>query len=96
MARVRDYDEQRRPEQLERVRTLLDSFQPEQFPALSGIRESDHAMFTRFIPQIMSDRHCPGQKGDDPIHLFLLLMGDLVRTLNQTGAAASPFDPDFQ
>jgi hypothetical protein len=95
MARVRDYDEQRRPEQLERVKTLLSSFQPEQFPALSGIRESDHTMFTRFIPQIMDYRHRRAQRGDDPIHLFLLLMGDLVHTLNQVGAAATPFDPDF-
>jgi hypothetical protein len=95
MGRVRDYDEQRRPEQLERVKTLLANFQPEQFPALSGIRESDHTMFTRFIPQIMHYSHSRPQKGDDPIHLFLLLLGDLVRNVNQTGAEATPFDPDF-
>jgi hypothetical protein len=53
-------------------------------------------MFTRFIPQIVDYRHRRGQRGDDPIHLFLLLMGDLVRNLNQAGAAAAPFDPDFQ
>jgi hypothetical protein len=95
MVRVRDYDAQRRPEQLTRVKSLLNNFQPEQFPSLTGIRESDHTMFTQFIPQIMSYRHRRPQKGDDPIHVFLLLLGDLVRNLSQAGAEAAPFDPDF-
>jgi hypothetical protein len=95
MVRVRDYDEQRRPEQLVRVKNLLKSFQPGKFPALAGTRESDHTMFTRFIPEIMSYRHRRPKKGDDPIHVFLLLLGDMVRNLNQSGAEAAPFDPDF-
>jgi hypothetical protein len=81
MSSVRDYDDRRQPEQLRRVKSLLREFDPEQFPTLSGVRESDHAMFLKFIPRILDYTHGPKQKGDDPIHVFLLLVGDMVRAM---------------
>jgi hypothetical protein len=95
MSRVKEYDAERRPEQLQIVKTLLSDFRPEKFPALSGVRESDQALFSKFIPHILDYKHSAKQRGDDPMHVFLLLLGDLVRSLQQAGAEASPLDPDF-
>jgi hypothetical protein len=86
VTRVKDYDERRRPGELKKIKTLLHDIQPGQFPALSGIRESDHILFARFVPQILDYRHRPAGRGDDPIHVFLLLLGDLLLGLNRTSA----------
>jgi hypothetical protein len=81
---VKDYDDRRQPEQLSRIKSLLREFDPEQFPTLSGVRESDHAMFLKLIPRILDYSHGPKQKGDDPIHVFVLLVGDMIRALPRT------------
>ncbi len=101
ISRVRDYDEQRRPEQLEGIQFLLRDFHPEQFPALAGMRESDHILFSSFVERLRTYRHTAtgplkGQKGaqaEDPVHPFLLLLGDLFSSLNQRAADQSPMDP---
>ena len=81
MTSVKEYDDRRQPELLRRVKSLLRDFEPNQFPSLAGVRESDHALFLRFIPRIRNCPHGPKQKGDDPIHVFLLLLGDMVRAM---------------
>ncbi len=43
--RVKEFDEGRRADQLQRVKTLLRDFRPEQFLSFSGVRESDQALF---------------------------------------------------
>ncbi len=93
--RVKEYDSERRPEQLQRIKTLLRGFHPEQFPASSGVRDSDQAMFFELLPQMLNYQRSEQQKGDDPMHIFLLLLGNLVRNLKRAGAEASPLDPDF-
>ncbi len=95
LSRVKEYDAERHPEQLQIIKTLLRDFRPEKFPALSGVRESDQVMFSKFIPQVLHYKQGKKQQGDDPMHVFLLLLGDLVRNLKQAGAEASPLDPDF-
>lgn len=95
MSRIKDYDAQRHPEKLERVKSLLRDFRPDRFPALSGVRESDHAMFFELIPRILDWRPEQKARRDDPIHVFLLLLGDMVGSLKHVGAEAAPFDPDF-
>jgi hypothetical protein len=81
MSSVKEYDDRRQPELLRRVKSLLRDFEPDRFPSLSGVRESDHALFLRFIPRIRNYPHGPKQKGDDPIHVFLLLVGDMIRAM---------------
>ena len=95
MIRVKEYDSKRRPEQLQGIKALLQDFRPEQFPALSGVRESDQTMFFELLPQMLNYQRREKQKGDDPMHVFLLLLGNLVRNLKRAGAEASPLDPDF-
>ncbi len=89
VTRVESYDEQRRPGELKKIKTLLRDFQPEPFPTFSGVRESDHILLARFVPQIINYRHRPTGRADDPIHVFLLLLGDLLLRLNRTGTATS-------
>jgi hypothetical protein len=93
MAKVRDYDEQRLPSQLEKIRVLLRDFRPDQFPALAGVRESDHALFCRFVERLRNYRHGQGGSNEDPVHPFLLLLGDVLKSLNQRASDNSPMDP---
>ncbi len=102
ISRVRDYDERRQPEQLEGIQFLLRDFHPEQFPALAGMRESDHILFSSFVQRLQTYRHRAtaqlkdakeGGQTDDPVHPFLLLLGDLLSSLNQRAAEHSPMDP---
>ncbi len=90
MSSVKEYDDRRQPELLRRVKSLLREFDPDQFPTLSGVRESDHAMFLKFIPRIRDYPHGPKQSGDDPIHVFLLLLGDMVRAMPNSKSPPAP------
>jgi hypothetical protein len=90
MSTVKDYDDRRQPELLRRIKSLLREFEPDRFPKLSGVRESDHAMFLNFIPRIRDYPHGPRQSGDDPIHLFLLLLGDMVRAMPHSEPPQGP------
>jgi len=100
MSRVRDYDERRQPEQLDGIKFLLRDFHPEQFPALAGMRESDHILFSSFVERLQTYRHPTAgepmghkEQVDDPVHPFLLLLGDLLSSLNQRAPDQSPMDP---
>lgn len=87
--RVQEFDEQRRPEQLARVKTLLEQFRPEQFLSFAGVRESDQGLFLRSIVRL--DRYEPGSstsEGEDPIKVFLLLTGNLVANLRRQHRSA--------
>jgi hypothetical protein len=81
--RVKEFDEDRRPELLARVKTLLRDFKPEQFLSYSGVRESDQVLFLRSTEDLL--RYAPAESGapesDDPIKVFLLLTGDLISSL---------------
>jgi hypothetical protein len=83
--RVKEFDEDRRPEQLARVKTLLGEFKPEQFLSFSGVRESDQALFLRSTEDLL--RYAGGENGspesEDPIKVFLLLTGDLISSLRR-------------
>jgi hypothetical protein len=100
MSRVRDYDKQRQAEQLDGIKFLLRDFHPEQLPALAGMRESDHVLFNSFVQRLQTYRHPTAgetighkQQVDDPFHPFLLLLGDLLSSLNQRAPDQSPMDP---
>jgi hypothetical protein len=92
MRLVRLYDQERQPEMLEQVKTLLAGFRPERFPALGGIRESDQLLFTRSAGQILSYQPQSSAEREDPIHVFLLLLGDLEKGLKQRQAQSSPLE----
>lgn len=79
--RVQAFDSVRQPEQLQRVTKLLSEFRPEQFPAFAGIRESDQELFVRFTEEIHGYRADQSFPEDDPIKVFLLLLGDLLNSL---------------
>jgi hypothetical protein len=86
--RVKEFDEGRRPDQLQRVKTLLRDFRPEQFLSFSGVRESDQAMFLRSVETLLAyepleGRDRGGARGDDPIKVFLLIAGDFVASLRR-------------
>jgi len=93
MSRVRDYDEQRRPDQLDKVQVLLRDFHPETFPALAGVRESDHVLFSSFVQRLRKYGHQQADRGEDPVHPFLVLLGDLLRSLNQRVGESSSLEP---
>jgi hypothetical protein len=84
--RVKEFDEGRRGDQLQRVKTLLRDFRPEQFLSFSGVRESDQALFLRSVEALLA--YEPSARSasqaaseDDPIKVFLLLTGDLIASL---------------
>jgi hypothetical protein len=84
--RVKEFDEGRRADQLQRVKTLLRDFRPEQFLSFSGIRESDQALFLSSVDSLLryepaSAGSAPSSNDDDPVNVFLLLTGDLVTSL---------------
>jgi hypothetical protein len=82
--RAKEFDEGRRADQLERVKTLLREFEPKDYLSFSGLRDSDQALFLRCIEDL--DRYEPsGQRGreDDPIKVFLLLTGDFIAGLRR-------------
>jgi hypothetical protein len=83
--RVKEFDEERRQDQLVRVKTLLSDFKPEQFLSFSGVRESDQGLFLRSIEDLL--RYQPETANDgkreDPIKVFLLLTGDLIASLRR-------------
>jgi hypothetical protein len=86
--RVKEFDEGRRDDQLQRVKTLLRDFRPEQFLSFSGVRESDQALFLSSVSALLE--YEPGKTppsaasdGEDPIKVFLLLTGDLVASLRR-------------
>lgn len=89
--RVKEYDEQRRADQLLRVKTLLSDFRPEQFLSFSGIRESDQALFLSSMHDLLG--HEPGNRtggAEDPIKVFLLLTGDLIASLRRQQHSRDP------
>lgn len=82
--RAKEFDEGRRTDQLERVKTLLREFEPKEYLSFSGLRDSDQALFLRCIEDL--DRYQPsGEPGldDDPIKVFLLLTGDFIAGLRR-------------
>jgi len=86
--RVKEFDEGRRADQLQRVKTLLRDFRPEQFLSFSGVRESDQALFLRSVEALLAYEppmgRAPAAKSEeDPIKVFLLLTGDLVASLRR-------------
>ncbi|HEY7699823.1 MAG TPA: hypothetical protein VIE88_15480, partial [Vicinamibacteria bacterium] len=52
--RVKEFDEGRRNDQLQRVKTLLRDFRPEGFLSFSGVRESDQALFLRSVETLLA------------------------------------------
>jgi hypothetical protein len=89
--RVKEFDEGRRLDQLQRVKTLLSDFRPEQFLSFSGVRESDQALFLSSIQTLLAYEPPSGRaratqrgrSGEDPIKVFLLLTGDLIASLRR-------------
>lgn len=81
--RAKEFDEGRRTDQLERVKTLLREFRPEQFLPLSGLRESDQALFLRCIDELERYELSAKVSADDPVKLFLLLAGDFIAGLRR-------------
>ena len=81
--RAKDFDEGRRSDQLERVKTLLREFDAKQYLCFSGLRESDQALFLCCIEDL--DRYQPSAESgqDDPIKVFLLLTGDFIAGLRR-------------
>ncbi len=81
--RAKEFDEGRRSDQLERVKTLLREFNPKQYLSFSGLRDSDQALFLRCIEDL--DRYQPSAEPgqDDPIQVFLLLIGDFIAGLRR-------------
>jgi heme oxygenase len=87
--RVQEFDEQRHPEQLERVKVLLKEFRPAQFLSFAGVRESEQVLFLRSIERL--ERYRPGEGPDekeDPIKVFLLLTGNLIASLRRQHRSA--------
>ncbi len=84
MDRAKEFDEGRRTDQLERVKTLLREFEPKEYLSFSGLRDSDQALFLRCIEDL--ERYelslDPGQE-DDPIKVFLLLTADFISGLRR-------------
>ncbi len=76
LERAREFDNGRRPDQLDRVKTLLREFEPEQYVAFSGLRESDQDLFLRCIEDIESEEN-------DPTQVLILLTGDFIATLRR-------------
>jgi hypothetical protein len=83
--RVKEFDEERRLDQLQRVKTLLRDFRPEQFLSFSGVRESDQALFLQSVESLLNYEPPSSARleGDDPIKVFLLLTGDLIASLRR-------------
>ena len=86
--RVKEFDEGRRADQLQRVKTLLRDFRPEQFLSFSGVRESDQALFLHSVGALLAyeppvGRARAAKSEEDPIKVFLLLTGDLVASLRR-------------
>jgi hypothetical protein len=86
--RVKEFDEGRRADQLQRVKTLLRDFRPEQFLSFSGVRESDQTLFLRSVSALLGyepgKAPAPAAEGEEePIKVFLLLTGDLVASLRR-------------
>ena len=81
--RAKEFDEGRRSDQLERVKTLLREFTPKEYLSFSGLRGSDQALFLRCIEDLERYQLSaePGQ--DDPIKVFLLLTGDFIAGLRR-------------
>jgi hypothetical protein len=81
--RAKEFDEGRRRDQLDRVKTLLREFEPKQYMSFSGLRESDQALFLHCVEDL--ERYQPttelGQ--DDPIKVFVLLTGDFIAGLRR-------------
>ena len=73
---AREFDDGRRPDQLDRVKTLLREFEPEHYVAFSGLRESDQDLFLRCIEDIESGEN-------DPTQVLILLTGDFIATLRR-------------
>ena len=81
---VQSFDSSREPEQLEAIKAGLRDFDPEEFPALVGVRESDQDLFIRFVEEMKRyDPEALGGPKDDPAKVFILLIGDIVGSLRQ-------------
>lgn len=90
--RVKAFDEERRPEQLARVKALLSEFSPGEFLSFSAVRESEQKLFLAAIEDLRGyEPPRPGarngasghSRADDPIQVFLLVTGDLIAHLRR-------------
>lgn len=78
------YDQSRSQDSLERVKSLLNDFDMERFPALAGVRESEQVLFLRSLERFR--QYEPINEltdGDDPVKVLLLLFGDLIGSLRR-------------
>ena len=91
---AREYDHGRQPEQLARLKNVLESFDPMQMLAVSGLRESEQQMFLRCVDEIRAFGGGATPGGDqDPVQLYLLLTGDFIKGLRrQSPTDALPGD----
>lgn len=85
--RVKAFDEERRPDQLARVKTLLADFRPAEFLSFAAVRESEQKLFLTAIDDLMRYETEGGRNGaggaKDPIQVFLLVTGDLIAHLRR-------------
>lgn len=81
---AREYDHGRQPEQLRRVKGLLEGFDPTRLLSVSGLRESEQRVFLRCVAALQSFEGVVTPGGDDdPIQPFLLLTGDFIKGLRR-------------
>lgn len=82
--RAKEFDEGRRTDQLERVKTLLREFEPKQYLTFSGLRESDQTLFLRCVEDLERyELSLDPEQEDDPIKVFLLLTADFISGLRR-------------
>ena len=90
---AKEYDESRRPEQLERVKALLFGFDPADFFSFSGLRESDQTLYVQCLDVLREyDAEGAGQE-NDPVQMFMLLTGDFIKGLRRHQQSAVQLDP---
>ena len=83
--RVQIFDEGRQPEDWDRMQAVLATFAPEEFMGIGGVRDSDKALFVRCIEDLRDYGKAKARlaPNDDPIKVFLLLIGDLLTCLRR-------------
>ena len=81
---AKEFDEGRRADQLERVKTLLREFDAKQFLSFAVLRESDQAMLLKSIDDVNAfELEAVRPREEDPIKLFILLMGNFISGLRR-------------
>lgn len=89
---VRRYDERREPETLALLKAQLTGFEADRFPALTGVRESDQRLFASCAERIRAHEPNAVLHAEDPIQVFLLLLGDLFKSLSQRQAQTASIE----